>query len=172
MAWKLPNGKTIQNPRAVQIDGVKYPLTIFRKWSVAELNAIGIYPMREEGYDKKWYKSLYYSDNVVDGELVRIHVTEAKHDVAFVVEKKVKENKQIYKQLVKDAREELDFWDAIGDSDQKAVWSDYIKTLRDKAKVLRSEINAIETYEDIIKVQVDWGVRPDAEEVIDGVQPE
>jgi len=168
MAWKLPDGKTIATPKDVTIEDVQYPKEIFRKWSIAELNAIGIYPMREESYDKKHYKSLYYADNIVDGELVRIHVIAEKYDVPHIVEKKVKENKKTYKQLVKDARAELDYWDAAEDNEQKQVWTTYIKSLRDKAKVLRAEINAIETYEDIIKVQVDWGVRPDAEEIVNG----
>jgi len=71
--WKLPDGTIISSPRAVTINDIQYPDTIFKNWSLAELNAIGIYPFREEGYDSYYYRSTGHTDTIVDGEVVRTH---------------------------------------------------------------------------------------------------
>lgn len=71
--WKLPDGTIISSPRAITINGVQYPDTIFKNWTLSELNAVGIYPFREEGYDSYFYRSTGHTDTIVDGEVVRTH---------------------------------------------------------------------------------------------------
>jgi hypothetical protein len=54
MAWKLPDGKVIQSPKAFTHDGLQYSAQIFRSWSKDELAAIGVKPFREVNFDRKW----------------------------------------------------------------------------------------------------------------------
>jgi hypothetical protein len=71
--WKLPDGTIISSPRAINIDGVQYPSSIFRSWSADELSAIGIYRFREEPYDVYFYRSSAHTDVLENSEVIRRH---------------------------------------------------------------------------------------------------
>ena len=66
--------------------------------------------------------------------------------------------------------EQEDFYDAVGDSDTKKLWSDYVTALKNDAKGLKDAVNAAGTYDAIVNFEFQWTEAPDAlvEEVIDG----
>jgi len=48
--------RIINGPKAVTIEDVNHPATIFRSWTAEELKAIGIYPYSEQSTDTAFYK--------------------------------------------------------------------------------------------------------------------
>ena len=160
MAWKLPNGKVTRVPKGVQIGDVKYPASIFRRWSKNELNAIGIYPFREERVPQ-WYRTTGSTDNVVDGEVVRTHTTTKQYTNDKAKEMQVDKVKAIYISENRRALELEDFYDAVGDTVTKKLWSDYVTALKNNAKTLKDQVNAAGTYDQIINLEFTWTEAPD-----------
>lgn len=150
MAWRLPDGKTIQSPKAFTHDGVQHSAQIFLTWSTEELAAIGVQPFREEKYDTKWYKSLGYQDTAIDGEIVRTHTTIEKFDNAQAAEQKIDTIRKHYMSEMRRANEMADFYDAVGDSDTKKVWTDYASALKTDAKTIKDAVEAAGSYDEII----------------------
>lgn len=74
--WKLPDGNIIRYPKPIIINNIRYPESIFTQWSVDKLISKGIWPFREEGFDRNVLKSIGYTDEVRDKEIVRVHTTE------------------------------------------------------------------------------------------------
>jgi len=48
--------RIINGPKAVTIEDVNHPATIFRSWTAEELKAIGLYPYSEQSTDTAFYK--------------------------------------------------------------------------------------------------------------------
>ena len=66
--------KIITNPKPMIIDDVQYPAKIFKLWSVAELNAIGIYEIVTDLSNKKdeqYYINTNEQYNYTDDEVTR-----------------------------------------------------------------------------------------------------
>lgn len=164
MAWKLPNGKVTRVPKGVQIGDVKYPASIFRRWSKDELNAIGIYPFREEKVPQ-WYRSTGSTDDIVDGEVVRTHTTTEQYTNEVAKEMQVDKVKNSYISSNRRALEQEDFYDAIRDNVTKKLWSDYVIALKQDAKDLKDLVNAAGTYDDIRDLKFEWSDAPDREEI-------
>ena len=160
MSWKLPNGKVTRVPKGVQIGDVKYPASIFRRWSKDELNAIGIYPFREEKVPQ-WYRSTGSTDDIVDGEVVRTHTTTEQYTNEVAKEMQVDKVKAIYISENRRALELEDFYDAVGDTVTKKLWSDYVTALKNNAKTLKDQVNAAGTYDQIINLEFTWTEAPD-----------
>ena len=170
MAWKLPNGKTIQTPKDIVVDDTQYPSEIFRRWSKEELNAVGIFHFREVGFNKGWFTSTGSSEEEVDGEIVRTHTTKNRYLKEEAKDIQIDVMKSRYIAEKRRALEQEDFYDAVGDSDTKKLWSDYITALKNDAKGLKDAVNAAGTYDAIVNFEFQWTEAPDAlvEEVIDG----
>jgi hypothetical protein len=169
MAWKLPDGKVINTPKAFTHDGLQYPAQIFRSWSKEELAAIGVKPYREVSYDQKWYKSTGFVEEEIDGEIVKTHTTTNKLTNSKAKEDQVSVVRGIYLSELPRAQILEDFYDAVGDSTTKKLWSDYITALKNDAKILKDEVDAAGTYDAIINLQFQWTPAPDTEEVSDAV---
>jgi hypothetical protein len=165
MAWKLPDGKVIQSPKALTHDGLQYPAQIFRSWSKEQLAAIGVKPYREVGFDRTWYKSTGSSESEVDGEIVRTHTTTKKYTNAKARERQVDVIRQSYITQKTMAEQNEDFYDAVGDSVTKKLWSDYITALKNDAKTLKDAVDAAGTYDAIKDLAFQWTSPPNAEEV-------
>jgi len=159
--WKLPNGKVTRVPKGIQIEDVKYPASIFRRWSKEELNKLGIYPFREEKYDQIWLRTTGSSEVVVDGEVVRTHTTKKRYTNDEAKERQVDKVKASY--IVEKSRATAleDFYDAVGDNSTKKLWSDYVTALKNDAKTLKDAVNNAGTYDAIIKLNFQWTEAPD-----------
>ena len=160
--WKLPNGKTISSPKDITIDGVHYPMQIFRKWSKSELSTLGIKPFREEKFDSKWLRSTGTVDTEVDGEIVRTHTTGVRYTVDVAKEMLITGIRNMYIAEVNRSQGILDFYDAIADSVAKKLWSDYVTVLKNDAKLLKDTVNDTVTYEDVIGLRFEWSLAPDS----------
>lgn len=69
--WKLPDGTITPSPRAIEVNGVQYPATIFKNWTAEELGNIGVYSFREDKYDPYFYSASAHTDVREGYEIVR-----------------------------------------------------------------------------------------------------
>lgn len=113
--------------------------------------------------DKEWYKSLYFADSGQGQDRIRTYVIQPKFMKNKVVEDLIKEWKKTYRQLRKDAVKVIRKSIKEEDFITLQLWVDYIIRIDTAAKVYRNMINKakMQTYEDIIKLEVDWGDTPD-----------
>lgn len=78
-AFGLPRvGSPLRGNKGIQIGDIKYPKTIYRLWSTAELNAIGLAPYVEVRFDQKSYVSTGKSDVYENGTVTTTHTTALK----------------------------------------------------------------------------------------------
>jgi len=113
--------------------------------------------------DKEWYKSLYFADSGQGQDRIRTYVIQPKFMKNKVVEDLIKEWKKTHRQLRKDAVKVIRKSIKEEDFITLQLWVDYIIRIDTAAKVYRNMINKakMQTYEDIIKLEVDWGDTPD-----------
>jgi len=112
--------------------------------------------------DKEWYKSLYFADSGQGQDRIRTYVIQPKFMKNKVVEDLIKEWKKTHRQLRKDAVKVIRKSIKEEDFITLQLWVDYIIRIDTAAKVYRNMINKakMQTYEDIIKLEVDWGDTP------------
>ncbi len=170
--WKLPNGSIINAPRNIRVDDVNYPKTIFTKWSVPELNAIGIYPFSEKRVDTRYYKSTGFTDNVIDGAIIREHTTTPRYTLNQLKKTFGDEMRQHGKSAVNRLREEIRYFDEIYPNDpERDEWVAYAAALKTGLLAIRDEVIAIDDYEVLVSYIKDGTFRqhlpaPPGEEVI------
>lgn len=160
--WKLPNGKVQRVPKGIRVGDVNYPASIFRRWSKEELNAIGIFPYREVKFDQTWFESTGSTEEEIDGEIVKTHTTTKKFTNAVAKERQTDKVRNEYISEWTRATSNADFYDAVGDSDGKKLWTDYLDALKTDAKTLKDAVDAAGTYDDIINLDFQWTEAPDA----------
>ena len=112
--------------------------------------------------DTEWYKSLYFADSGQGQDRIRTYVIQPKFMKNKVVEDLIKEWKKTHRQLRKDAVKVIRKSIKEEDFITLQLWVDYIIRIDTAAKVYRNMINKVkmQTYEDIIKLEVDWGDTP------------
>jgi len=113
--------------------------------------------------DTRWYKSLYFADSGTGNDRIRTHVIQPKFTKDKVVEDEIKDLKKNYKQLRKTAVKAAYKCMKEDDFVTAQLWVDYIVKIEVIAKIYRVMINNAKTYEDVIKLQVDWGEMPTKE---------
>jgi hypothetical protein len=148
--WKLPNGKTIATPKDIRIGETNYPRSIFRKWSKEELATLGIKPFRETRYHGAYYRSTGFADIETDGEIVRTHTLTNRYTGAELKARFIVDAKQRLKHLWKIATEELEYLYAFDESNDIDIseWQQYRTYLKAAFVEAKSQLQAIETYED------------------------
>jgi hypothetical protein len=164
--WKLPDGK-ITRARSFTHEGVQYPEQIFSAWTLSELNALGIYPVNETLYNRLWYKSSGVTEEIVDGVLVRTHTVVPRLTIDEAKNQQTEKIKNSYITNINRADDQGNFYDAVGDSNSKKLWSDWATALKNDAKNLKDAVDAAGSYDEIKDLNFQWTPAPD-EEVIDG----
>lgn len=71
-------GSPLRGNKNIQIGDVRYPRTIYRLWSTAELYTIGLAPFVEVRFDQKNYVSTGKSEVFENGTVTMTHTTELK----------------------------------------------------------------------------------------------
>jgi hypothetical protein len=72
--WILPDGTIISSQIPVVIGDTQYSKRIFTRWSLSELNDIGIYTYTENTANRICYSVDTHSDIISDGHCHRTHV--------------------------------------------------------------------------------------------------
>lgn len=93
----INTNEIIKTKKPITINNIQYPASIFDIWMDFQLSSIGIKPFSEEYYDKKYYSPIGYSDQEVDGTIVRTYELEPKISEEEILAEKLiqKKNKKI-----------------------------------------------------------------------------
>jgi len=148
--WKLPDGRTIRSPRSVTIDDINHPADIFFRWSIEELNAIGIYPFVEERYHSAYYRSIGFVDVITDGTMFRTHTLENRYTGSELKAKFIPYAKRLLRHLWKTASEELEYLTTF-DSDnivEIGLWQEYSMNLKTAFSSAKIQLQSITDYAD------------------------
>jgi hypothetical protein len=151
--WKLPNGSIISSPKQVQIGDVVYPASIFTKWTVEELNAIGIYPFTEKRVDSRYYTSSGFTDDIVDGCIVRTHTKVARITLNELKKQYGETIRDTGMSLLKRVRDNLDYLQEFdsGNTDEITAWNDYKAALKAAYQTIKAEVLAITDFDEMIE---------------------
>ena len=134
--WHSDSLGVIRTPKEITVDGVQHPRQIFRRWSKAELAAIGITPARVVTPDHRYYNTGTETLSLVDGETV-ISYAETERDVGQLKENLISSIKSHVGSLLSSSD-----WRVIREADGGTVMSDAWKTYRNE---VRTHGNSLES---------------------------
>jgi len=134
--WHSDTLGVIRTPKEITINGLQYPRQIFRKWSKAELLAIGITPARIEVPDHRYYNTGAETFTLVDGETV-ISYSGTEKDVEGLKTQLVSKIKQNVGSLLSSSD-----WRVIREADGGTAMTDAWKTYRNE---IRAHGNSLES---------------------------
>jgi len=134
--WYSETFGTIKTPRALTIDSIQHPASIFRLWSKAELSSVGIAPARVDVPDSRYYNTGAESYTFTDGEWVISYATTEK-DVEQLKEGVISKISAHVGSLLSSSD-----WRVIREADGGAVLSDEWKTWRNE---IRAHGNSLES---------------------------
>ena len=90
----INTNEVIKNKKPIMINNIQYPSSVFDLWNNAELLEIGIKPFQEVSYNKKYYNITGYTDEEVDGTIVRTYLLEPKTSEEEIAAEKLKIKKE------------------------------------------------------------------------------
>jgi hypothetical protein len=162
--WKLPNGKILSRPKSIRIGDVNYPAGIFTAYSKLELSLIGIRPFREESFDTTNYRSISFTDELIDGDIVRIHEVMPKLTLAKLKKKELKKIKDKSKILFRHSKSEMAYLIEFEDEDpdQWELWSAYIAALKQLKHDVKADFALILTVGTLLDYvrNIEWPEQP------------
>ena len=149
--WHSDTLGVIRTPKEITVNGLQYPRQIFRKWSKAELAAIGITPVRVEAPDNRYYNTGAETLTLVNGETVISYAT---------LEKDVEDlKKQIVQKIKANVGSLLasSDWRVIRESDggtaMTAAWKTYRNEVRAHGNSLESGVEAFASLQAVKNFQ-------------------
>ena len=134
--WHSDSLGVIRTPKEITVNGVQHPRQIFRRWSKAELAAIGITPASVVTPDGRYYNTGAETLTLVDGETV-ISYAETERDVGQLKENIIKSIKSNVGSLL--SRSD---WRVIREADGGTAMTDSWKTYRNE---VRAHGNSLES---------------------------
>jgi len=134
--WHSDSLGVIRTPKEITVNGVQHPRQIFRRWSKAELAAIGITPARVVTPDSRYYNTGAETLTLVDGETV-ISYAETERGVGQLKENIIKSIKSNVGSLLSSSD-----WRVIREADGGTAMSDAWKTYRNE---VRTHGNSLES---------------------------
>jgi len=156
--WYSEQFGLIKTPKGITVNGVTYPRQIFRRWSKAELAALGIRPARFVTPDRRYFNTGGENYELVDDEWVISYVE---------IEKDVDQLKIGMKGAVKGMASSTlsnSDWMRIREEDggttMPADWKTYRSDVRAMSNTKEAEIDALEDL-DAIKLYESTPGTPD-----------
>ena len=134
--WYSETFGTIKTPRALTIDSIQHPASIFRAWTKPELLAVGIAPARVDVPDSRYYNTGAESYTFTDGEWVISYATTEK-DVASLKSDVIGKINAYVGSLLSSSD-----WRVIREADGGTAMSDNWKTYRNE---VRAHGNSLES---------------------------
>jgi len=134
--WHSDSLGVIRTPKEITVNGVQHPRQIFRRWSKAELAAIGITPARVVTPDHRYYNTGAETLSLVDGETV-ISYAETEKDVGQLKENLIASIKSNVGSLLSSSD-----WRVIREADGGTAMTDAWKTYRNE---VRTHGNSLES---------------------------
>lgn len=113
--WRLPDGRTIMRPKSFVSEGTQYMADIFFRWSREKLASVGVKEVQEESFDKRFYRATSWTEEEVDGMIIRSPVLEA-------IENKSTPFPEPTKKVLELPTSNLEIIDAGQDAGTEEVW--------------------------------------------------
>ena len=149
--WHSDSLGVIRTPKEITVNGVQHPRQIFRRWSKAELAAIGITPASVVTPDGRYYNTGAETLTLVDGETV-ISYAETERDVGQLKENIISNIKSHVGSLLSSSD-----WRVIREADGGTAMSDAWKTYRNEVRThgnsLESGVEAFASVEAVRNFQ-------------------
>ncbi len=159
--WKLPDESIIISPKDIQVGDTKYSKQIFSRWSVTELNAIGVYPFSEETYNSNYYQSTGFTDNEVNGEITRTHTLQPSMTLNQLKKRLAFELKETAKDYLLRLRNNLEYLTEFDPSNTEEVtaWNDFKTALKGAYQTIQAEVTAITDFDEMVDyIESGWSI--------------
>ena len=161
--WRLPDNRVLKVRKTIILpSGEKFGGTDW--YDPAKLAEAGIKPFREVAYDKAHYRSTGYTDEEVDGEIVRTHTIEPSMTVAELQARWVAKTKARAGSLLAPTD-----WYVIRETEDASKpapqdISDYRADVRAASDSVEAAVSALSVYEDLVALNADalWPEEPAA----------
>ena len=180
MSWAIvKNNQVIEilnGGKAVTINGIQYPSTIFNLWTKAELKKIGIYPTQiTSTIDSKTHKATGGVTYTINTDHVAIHYAKKTHIVEDVSSTDENGDSVLTKGLKSKLLAEVDSQanSILTPSDWMTVrqieagvtiaddWKTWRASVRTQAKAMKTAINAVTTITDVPGLYVVYATASD-----------
>ena len=176
MSWAIvKNNQVIEilnGAKAVTINGIQYPSSIFSAWTKADLKKIGVYPTQiTSTIDSKTHKATGGVTYTVNTDHVAIHHAKKEH----VLEDVTNEDKSVTTGLKSKLLAEVDTnaYKILAPSDWMTTrqmetgvtiadeWKTWRASVRTQAKAMKTAINAVTTITDVPGLYVVYATASD-----------
>ena len=176
MSWAIvKNNQVIEilnGAKAVTINGIQYPSSIFSAWTKADLKKIGVYPTQiTSTIDSKTHKATGGVTYTVNTDHVAIHHAKKEH----VLEDVTNEDKSVTTGLKSKLLAEVDTnaYKILAPSDWMTTrqmetgvtiadeWKTWRASVRTQAKAMKTAINAVTTITDVPGLYVTYATASD-----------
>ena len=176
MSWAIvKNNQVIEilnGAKAVTINGIQYPSSIFSAWTKADLKKIGVYPTQiTSTIDSKTHKATGGVTYTVNTDHVAIHHAKKEH----VLEDVTNEDKSVTAGLKSKLLAEVDTnaYKILAPSDWMTTrqmetgvtiadeWKTWRASVRTQAKAMKTAINAVTTITDVPGLYVVYATASD-----------
>jgi hypothetical protein len=118
---------------------------------VEELNAIGVFPFREENYNQKYYSSTGYTDTVKNGEIIRTHTVSNRYTVPQLKTNLAKRVRDSAKSSWKLIKEERDYQVEIDSENIDPALGQWVIDVQIAIQTIKDEVAALSSYEEGIE---------------------
>ena len=165
MSWAIvKNDQVIEilnGTKAVTINGIQYPSSIFSAWTKAELKNIGIYPTQiTSTIDSKTHRATGGVTYTINTDHVAIHYEKTTHNLTDLKTSLVNEvDNQAYGQL------QSSDWMTVRQVEAGVTiaddWKTWRASVRTQAKAMKTAINAVTTITDVPGLYVTYASASD-----------
>lgn len=175
MSWAIVKAdqviKIINTPQGITVNGIQHPSSIFRVWSLAELKAIGVYPVVQTStLDNRTHRETGGVTYTVNTNDVSVHYNKVAYkleDVTTdgVVSKGLKTKlKEQVEQIAHGILQPSD-WMTVRQVEAGVTiaddWKTYRAAIRTQAGAMTTAINAVTTITDIPGLYVTYASASD-----------
>jgi len=144
----IETGNIISRPRAMTVNGVQYPSSIFSVWSRGELAELEIYPYRENHINQEYYWQGQLTKEFVDGEVIGTY-GQIPREVDQLKEQMISTTRSVVSSIL-----DRDDWMVSREFEGGTAMPVDVKTfrseIRGESNAKETEINALTTIDEVI----------------------
>ena len=165
MSWAIvKNNQVIEilnGAKAVTVNGIQYPSTIFNLWTKADLKNIGIYPTQiTSTIDSKTHKATGGVTYTINTDHVAVHYAKTPHNLTALKTKLVNEVDTQANDILTPTDwmtvRQVEAGVTIADD-----WKTWRASVRTQAKAMKTAINAVTTITDVPSLYVVYATASD-----------
>jgi hypothetical protein len=150
--WILPDGRITRIPVSVVVEDTQHSKQIFIRWSLAELNSIGIHTYSEDELDLNCYSVDDHTDVITDGHCHRTYTLVQRH-TNDELRKLIKTNaKALLRGLWREYRVDKDYLLEFEPENTAGIdaCQSRITALKEAATLIKADLQGITTYAEAV----------------------